>query len=117
RVPFIAILATAAAVAAQAPARPVLPANGPGTFDIAGVKLGATPAAVRTALATSGYRIERTDMDLSFEQTSKAEADRLQHRAPTYLGDNRTPIRIVADGPNGETITVDFMAWPGSAVV
>lgn len=106
-------LAAAAATVQQAPS---LPSAGPATFDIAGVKLGMTPDAVRRAIVAVGYRIDHTDTTNSFQDNVAVEAAHAQGRVPAY-GKATSVGRIWAVGPHAEFLTVDFDQWPGGAFV
>jgi len=113
----LAIVSGLAAVAATVQQAPSLPSAGPATFDIAGVRLGMTPDAVRRALVAAGYRIDHTDATNSFQDNVVVEAAHAQGRMPATYGKSTSVGRIWANGPHGEALTVDFDQWPGGAFV
>lgn len=97
--------------------RPDLPKAGPATMDIAGVKLGMSPAEVRAALVRSGYAIARTDDTNDFEQEVASNANVRLKGSGLLRVTPRGVSRIVAHGPGREYLTIDFAQWPAGSLV
>lgn len=108
--PAQAIAAPTAAVPMAQPAEPPIGATGPATFDIAGLKLGMGPDAIRQTLGRAGYRVERTSNESDFRNmvASKAAWIRRQQYNAT-----ETALRSInAVGPAGERLEIQFAQWP-----
>lgn len=86
-------------------------------MDIAGVRLGMSPAEVRAALARAGYRIDRTDMAPDFDQEVASEVRFRTKGLGGYDGRPRAIGAFVATGAHGEWLKVDFSQWPAGGSV
>lgn len=92
------------------------PAAGPMSFDVAGVKLEASPDEVKTALKRAGYVIDYVGGAETLEQQARFEADRRLGRKPQFPK-NAGVSSINAHGPHQEQAIVGFIQQPsGSAV-
>lgn len=115
--PFLLALAALASAPAEIPPQPELPASGPAAMDIAGVRLGMSPAEVRAALAKAGYRIDRTDMAPDFDQEVASEVRFRTKGLGGYDGRPRAIGTFVATGAHGEWLKIDFAQWSTGALV
>ncbi|WP_380941723.1 hypothetical protein [Sphingomonas floccifaciens] len=97
--------------------RPDLPRTGPATMDIAGVKLGMSPAEARSALARAGYMVERIDETQDFEQQVVSEANVRLKGVGLMRSKPRGVSKIVAHGPGREYLAIDFAQWPAGSLV
>lgn len=79
----------------------------PRNFDVAGIRLGMTPAEVRQALAASGYKVTNVGEQNSFD----TEVRKQVAFTSTFKWIN-VPLFIKAEGRNQQTLSVDFVALP-----
>lgn len=120
------VLAAAVILLAVQPATPparTVAANHPSSrifaFDVAGVRLGMTPAEARAALAKAGFTVRSTDNGHQWlEQTWEQNVlDAAERRLGTYnwskAGQNRKGPRLLeATGPRRQIVEVHFQQRP-----
>ncbi len=92
-----------------------MPIAGPSVMDVAGVRLGTTPDAVREALVRAGYRIERVDRTQDFRQVVANKVAELRRQVSTAK--QGATGGILANGAAGERLQVTFDQWPEGARV
>ena len=85
-------------------------------MDVAGVRLGATPVEVRTALLRAGYRIISDSSTQSFEQSVRREAARRRSRL-LPLEKAAGTSSITGSGPHREYADVSFEQVPSGSKV
>lgn len=83
-------------------------------FDVAGVRLGASPAEVRAAMARAGYRITSAGEAQSFEQDVAIEVARRRSQRIVVAKSAGTH-NLIATGPHQESLIVEFMQAPGGS--
>lgn len=97
-------------LALAAASGPPLPAAGPGSFDLAGVRLGMAPESVRRSLTRSGYGIGRETRLESYARQVAARIEALRGRVGPSAFEAVAAIEAV--GPSGERVAVTFGQWP-----
>jgi len=111
----IALFVAGSHAPAQTQERPA-PAAGLMSFDVAGVKLEASPDEVRAALKRAGYVIDYVGETETLEQQARFEADRRLGRKPQFTK-SAGVASINAHGPHQEQAIIGFIQQPkGSAV-
>ena len=95
---------------------PAIAAHGPLTADVAGVRLQASPAGVRAALARADYRIDTVTQEATFDQQVSAEAASRGGR-PGGSAAQAGVGMLIATGPHQEHVEVRFMQTPAGSQV
>lgn len=91
-------------------------ASGPLTFDVAGVRLEASPDEVKAALKRAGYVIDYVGTAETLQQEAQFEADQRLGRKVRWVS-NAGVSTIHAHGAHQENAIIDFVQQPrGSAV-
>lgn len=101
-----------AAAAPDAPQLPPLPIESAAGKDVAGVRLGMTPAAVRAAMAASGYRFKNSGKALSFDQNVQVAVATATGGPGQFRTDGTSIGYIEGLGPHDEALRVEFAQWP-----
>lgn len=108
---LIGLVAMFSSNAAIAQASPVT------NFDVAGVKLGMTPAQSITVLKTGGFQIAGWSPTTQPSWDSKLSRLISERRPATKWLDKRVERSFVAGNSTGEDVTVSFTATPAGPVV
>jgi len=90
--------------------------SGPMAFDVAGVKLGASPAEVKAALQRAGYVIDYLGTAKTLEQETRFEAGQRLGRKPQWPKDAGVS-NIESHGPHQESASIHFIQQPGGSAV
>src|SRR5690242_168330 len=90
--------------------------GGPMSFDVAGVRLGASPDDVKAAPKRAGYVVTYVATEQTLQQQAQFEADRRLGRSVRWPKEAGMDT-IHASGPHQESAIVDFIQHPGGSAV